>query len=88
MPRDKRLERLARLIGVPIAELRFGTKAGKGARMLLPLARLAADEETMLDEYRQLPDYARKMVRARIMELLEEFGPASEKNPYGKGSTQ
>lgn len=87
MPRDDKLERLAKLIGVPAAELRYGGKSRSKAPAM-PLARLSADEQALLDEYRLLPGYAQKAVRARIIELLEEFAPPSKRNPFGKGGTQ
>lgn len=89
MPRDTKLEKLSKLIGVPAAELRFGPKGkGKGKGYALPLERLSNDERNLLEEYRQLPDYAKKVAHARVIELLEEFAPPSPKNPFGKGGTQ
>lgn len=83
MPRDKSMEKLAILIGVSPSELRYGVK-GKGDKM--PLVKLSPDEETLLEDYRALPRDLQKMARARIVELLEAFTPASKKNPYGKGT--
>lgn len=87
MPRDRALEKLAKLLGVPVGELRYG-KAAPGKPQPMPLERLTPDERFMLEEFRQLPDYAQKAARARIIELLEEFGPPGTKNPFGKGGTQ
>lgn len=87
MPRDRALEKLAKLLGVPVGELRYGTGTATKAHPM-PLERLTPDERFMLEEFRQLPDYAQKAARARIIELLEEFGPPGAKNPFGKGGTQ
>lgn len=86
MPRDQKLERLAKLLGLTAAELRY-SRPGKAPTVAgLPLTRLAPDEQALLEEYRQLPPFARKAARARIIELLEEFARPSPKNPFGKGT--
>lgn len=87
MPRDRALEKLAKLIGVPVSELRYG-KGTATKPYSMPLERLTSEERFMLEEFRQLPDYARKATRARIIELLEEFGKPGATNPFGKGGTQ
>lgn len=84
MPRDDKMAKLAKLIGVPASELRYGSKV-KQKEHQLPLSKLSPEERDMLGEYQQLPDYAQKMARARIIELLEEFGSPGKKNPFGKG---
>lgn len=84
MPRDQKMAKLAKLIGVSPSELRYGSKA-KNKEHPLPLSKLSPEDRAMLEEYQQLPDFARKMARARIIELLEEFGAPGKKNPYGKG---
>lgn len=87
MPRDRALEKLAKLIGVPVSELRYGKGTGSKSYPL-PLEKLTPEERFMLEEFRQLPDYAQKAARARIIELLEEFGKPGARNPFGKGGTQ
>ena len=48
--------------------------------------RLSPEEWEMMDEFRQLPADVQKVARVRIVELLEEFGPRSKKNPFGQGN--
>lgn len=83
MPRDRELEKLAALIGMKAADLRFPDRSGK-KKAAAP--RVTADEMDMISEYRQLPDVARKAARVHIVELLEQFGKPGKDNPFGKGT--
>lgn len=83
--RGDNLNKLSKLIGVDIetllmADRQSGTKV-KGRK-----SRPDPDAVAMLEEYIQLPADARKLARARVVELLEQYGPPSKKNPFGKGS--
>lgn len=82
MPRDAKLERLAKMLGLTPSQLRYPTRlAGK-----MPLSKLDPDEAEMLAEYQKLPPFAKKIVRSRIVELLEEFGAPDKTNPFAKGT--
>lgn len=48
------------------------------------VAEVTPEEQTLLVAYRQLPAFAREALRLRAVELLEEFGKPSARNPYGK----
>lgn len=86
MPRDAKLEKLATLLGMTAAELRYGGKARPGGReAIASAAALSLEERELLDVYRGLPPFARKAARLRLQELLEEFGAPSPANPYGRG---
>lgn len=83
MPRDEPLKRLAKLMGVNAVELRYPSeKRGKKKGEAPP----TPDELDLVREYRQLPDVAKKVVRMRVVELLEEFGKPGKENPFGKGT--
>ncbi|MEO8411062.1 MAG: hypothetical protein ABI478_10860 [Propionivibrio sp.] len=87
MAEGKKLDRLSKLTGIDIESLMMADRRKIAARIGEPKPRRPSpDELAMLDEYQQLQEAARKMARARIIELLEEFGPASKTNPYGKGT--
>lgn len=88
MPHDRKMRLLARLVGVPEAVLRYGNPPEA-----LPLANGTTtvrddDERTLLEAYRQLPDWAKRSLRARAGELLENFAPKNSLNPYGKRTVQ
>lgn len=86
MPRKAKLTKLAKLLGIPEAELVFG-QAGEGRSTSDDLTKpLTPEERMLLDTYAQLPDTARKILRARAVELLEAFGQPSNRNPFGKGT--
>ena len=87
MPKPNKLAKLARLLGMSESELLFG-KAAASAGMMAMLAELTPEEQAIIDTYRQLPEFGKKALRARSAELLEHFGAASKKNPFGKGGTQ
>jgi len=84
MPDDEKLAILAKLVGRPIAELRYGELATLSS---LPKPVTVADEDelALLECYRKLPEWGKKALRARGNELLENFTPPSPANPYGKG---
>lgn len=89
MAEGDKLRRLAQLIGVDIQTLLMADRGGAtGAPRSEGRRRLTPDEAAMLEEFRQLPPEVQKLARARIIELLEEFGTPSKKNPFGKGGTQ
>lgn len=94
MPRDQKMKRLAKMIGVDLAALRFGDQEK------LPIMPALAgehvtdpDELALLRAYRGLKkEWARTALRRRAAELLEEFGEPSAENPFAakvaKGGTQ
>lgn len=88
MPRLARLKKLAKLVGLTPAELQHPGSTAPALPGLLEegFAQLTADEQSLLDCYRQLPGFGRKIVRARAVELLEEFGKPTPKNPLGRGT--
>lgn len=89
MAEGEKLKRLAALTGIPVETLLMADKGGStGKAPKEPRRRVSPDEQSMLEEFRQLPADVQKMARARMIELLEEFGEPSKKNPFGKGGTQ
>lgn len=86
MAEGEKLKKLSVLIGVPVDALFMADKGGKKGAAEPQRKRISPDEQEMLDEYRQLTPDIQKVARARIVELLEEFGAASKKNPFGKGT--
>jgi transcriptional regulator with XRE-family HTH domain len=89
MPRPDKMKKLAALVGMTPAELQYGTVSTSNAAtgLLSPqVTSVSGDELLLLETYRQLPEFARKALRARAAELLENFGAATSKNPYGKGT--
>lgn len=91
MPRPPHLKKLALLLGLHPSELQHGriteTNAAPGL-LASHMVELSPDESQLLDQYRQLPEFAAKMLRARAVELVEGFAKRSEKNPFGEGGTQ
>jgi hypothetical protein len=85
MPKGKKMELLAMLLGTTPAELQWGTPKTPGVKTV-PLVEVSPDEQVFIETYRQLPEVARKVLRARAAELLESFAPRSKSNPYGKGN--
>lgn len=88
MPRDEDLERLAKMLGISVAELRYG-QAGKQRPGAMPELRgehvTDEDEIRLLQAYRQLPEgWPRNALRAHAVELLEEFGKKGASNPFAK----
>lgn len=93
MPRDAKLHKLAKMIGVDVATLRFGD-AAKGDRRTGSASKLKGehvtdeDELALLEAYRGLKkEWARQALRRRAVELLEEFGERGAKNPWAKSDT-
>lgn len=85
--RGDNLDKLSKLIGVDIEQLLMADRQGGGTKVSgSRLTRPDPDAIAMLEEYAQLPTDAKKLARARIIELLEEFGKPSKKNPFGKGT--
>lgn len=85
-PDDDDVERkLAALVGMTQAELRWGTPTVPGVKTV-PVAQLAPEEQTLVESYRSMPPGAQKMLRIRAAELLEQFGEPSKENPWGKAS--
>jgi hypothetical protein len=83
MPRDKELRRIAKMIGVDPADLRYGKK--KPATLPLVEGEHVTDEDelALLRAYRGLKkEWARGALRARAVELLEEFGDKDATNPW------
>lgn len=91
MPRPEKMKKIAALVGLSPSELQYGTVSGSNAApgLLGPhVVTLGAEELQLIDQYRQLPEYAQRALRARATELVEAFGKASPVNPFGKGGTQ
>lgn len=90
MPGDARMKRLAKMIGVKPADLRYG---GQDQTPTLPQMRgehvTDEDELAMLQAYRGIKkEWAREALRRRAVELLEEFGEPGVKNPWASAGTQ
>lgn len=84
MPRDAKLNRLAKMIGVKASELRYGDE-----KKSIVLAQMQGEHVTDEDELRLLQAYrgikkewARTALRQRAVELLEEFGEPGASNPW------
>jgi len=90
MPRGKKLEKLAALIGISPAELQYGKveRSRVPGVNSLPAIDLTPDEQVLLAAYRQLPEYGKEALRVHATRLLEEFAPRSAVNPFGKAGTQ
>jgi transcriptional regulator with XRE-family HTH domain len=89
MPRPDKMKKLAALVGMTPSELQYGTisTANAAPGLLSPqVTSVSSDELQLLECYRQLPDYARRALRARATELVENFAKASPKNPFGEGT--
>jgi transcriptional regulator with XRE-family HTH domain len=71
MPRPDTLAKLAKLLGVSPGELQWGMPQEEARDIAKPLS---ADERALLELYGQLPEAAKKALRARATELWEAFG--------------
>lgn len=89
LPRKTKMEKLAALLGLPPAELQYpGRKTDprvSGPDATIPMVAVTPEERALLEAHRQLPEFAQKALRARAVQLLQEFGKASTANPFGKG---
>lgn len=85
MPTDRKLQKLAKMIGVDAGTLRYGSK-DKGTAALPQLRGehvTDEDELALLHAYRGLKkEWARTALRRRAVELLEEFGEPGTENPF------
>lgn len=89
MPRDAKLERLAKMIGTTAADLRYGKKAPAVLPQLKGEHVTDDDELRLLAAYRGIKkEWAREALRRRAVELLEEFGAPGADNPFAKSGTQ
>ena len=90
MPRDEKLRRLAKMIGVDESVLRYGSKKGTSVMPQLRGEHITDDDELrLLHAYRGLSEeWAREALRRRAVELLEEFGKKGVKNPWAQAGTQ
>lgn len=89
MPRPEKMKKLAALVGMTPSELQYGTVSPSNAApgLLSPqVVSVSSDELLLLESYRQMPDYARRALRARAAELTENFSKATPNNPFGKGT--
>lgn len=86
MPRDSKLQRLAKMIGVDPAELRYGEKEKPTVMPALAGEHVTdPDELALLRAYRGLKkEWARNALRRRAVELLEEFGEPGTENPWAR----
>lgn len=85
MARDKDLKRVAKMIGLTEADLRY-PESEKPTTVMPQLNGehvTDADELALLRAYRGLgKEWARNALRKRAVELLEEFGPKGVHNPW------
>lgn len=89
MPGDRTLRRLAKMLGVDVATLRYPTDA-KGKPMPTGTGLHVTDEDEihLIEAYRGLDkDWAKQALRQRAVELLEEFGKKGATNPWAKSGT-
>lgn len=84
MPRKHKLDVLAKLLGESAAYLTHGEQGRSVTALPGALTITDDDERMLLETYRLLPPWAKKSVRARANELLENFTAAGPGNPYGK----
>lgn len=86
MPRDTKMKRLAKMIGVDPALLRYGEQEKSGNMPALAGEHVTdPDELALLQAYRGLrKEWARTALRRRAVELLEEFGEPGVKNPFAR----
>lgn len=87
MPRPNKMKKLAALIGISPAELQYGAKIDARRTpglVTVPVQEVTADEQRLLVMYRDMAPFAKEALRIRAAELLEEFGKATAKNPFGK----
>lgn len=85
VPRDKSLRKLAKMIGVDVAALRF--EGDRPAALPRVQGEHVTDEDelALLIAYRGLrKNWAREALRRRAVELLEEFGDKGAANPWAK----
>jgi transcriptional regulator with XRE-family HTH domain len=85
MPGHDNMKWLARMLGVSSAFLRDGEISEADA---LPGALVITDDEErlLIETYRSLKPWGQQALRKRAAQLLEDFGPKSPANPYGKKS--
>jgi hypothetical protein len=79
------MRKMATLFSMTPGELHYGDPKVPGV-VTLPVANVSPDEQILLEAYRNLPKGAKKVLRVRATELLEELAPASPANPNGKGA--
>lgn len=86
LPRDENVVRkMATLFSMTPGELHYGDPKVPGV-ITVPVANVSPDEQILLEAYRNLPKGAKKVLRVRATELLEELAPPSASNPNGKGA--
>jgi transcriptional regulator with XRE-family HTH domain len=89
MPRDAQLKKLAKMIGMEAADLRYGSKNVSAFPQLRGEHVTDEDELALLRAYRGLSkEWMREAVRRRAVEILEEFNGPNAANPMGKKGTQ
>jgi transcriptional regulator with XRE-family HTH domain len=86
MPKGKNMDVLAKLLGKSAGYLRYGDEDASARPE--PFVLKDDDERTLIELYRDLPDWGKKSVRARIVEIMENFVPAGPNNPYSKAKTR
>lgn len=87
MPRDPKLKRLAKMIGVEPSVLRYGPEKSVAAFPQLRGEHVTDEDELhLLQAYRGLgKEWAKDALRRRAVELLEEFGRPGAENPWKVG---
>lgn len=90
VPGDARMKRLAKMIGMKAADLRFGPDRPATLPQMQGEHVTDEDELALLEAYRGIKkEWAREALRRRAVELLEEFGEPGVKNPWkAKAGTQ
>lgn len=88
MPRDAKLRRLSKMIGVDVSELRYGSNKATVMPLLKGEHVTDEDELRLLQAYRGLDkEWAKQALRRRAVELLEEFGKSGAANPWAANAS-
>jgi hypothetical protein len=86
MPRDTQMKKLAKMIGLDVADLRYGPRGPAALPQMRGEHVTDEDEIALLRAYRGLrKEWMKEAVRRRAVELLEEFNEPDATNPLGKG---
>lgn len=87
MPRKNKMKRLADLLGVSVSDLYAADDPDAVQRILgAGELELSPEESRLISDYRKLTPTGRKIIRARVAQLLEQFGKKGPDNPYGRGT--
>lgn len=86
MPRPKKLDKLAALIGVSPSALRGEdvVRSGVPGVAMMQLVDVTPDEQVLLEAYRKLPPHGRESLRVHATQLLRKFASPTTTYPFGK----